>query len=54
MLDDLNTAVDNTDRRLNRETGHVVHVTEKSKTGGYLCVIVLLIIAIIVVAAVPF
>jgi t-SNARE complex subunit (syntaxin) len=53
MLDDLHTGMDNTHRRLTRETEHVVHVTEKAKAGGMFCCIVLLILAIIVVAAVP-
>jgi hypothetical protein len=34
MLGDLSDAVDNTDRRLNRETSHVMQVSEKAKSGG--------------------
>ena len=34
MLDELSEAMDNTDRRLVRETGHVMRVTEKAKSGG--------------------
>ena len=51
MLDDLNEGMDQTQRRLTRETQHVVHVTEKAKAGGMFCCIILLIIAIIVVLA---
>ena len=36
MLDELSEAMDNTDRRLVRETGHVMRVTEKAKSGGAL------------------
>lgn len=53
MLDELNEGVENTNKRLTRETQHVVRVTEKAKAGGMFCCIVLLILAIIVVAAVP-
>jgi len=53
MLDDLGDAMDNTERRLNRETAHVVRVTEKAKSGGYMCCICLLILAIIAVFAIP-
>jgi hypothetical protein len=82
MLDDLNDGMDNTQRRLTRETQHVVHVSEKAKAGGIsqplfhahaflslpfahahardppcvtgmFCCIFLLIVAIIVVAAIP-
>ncbi|EDQ84461.1 uncharacterized protein MONBRDRAFT_39273 [Monosiga brevicollis MX1] len=53
MLDELGQGMDITDRRLKRETEHVVYVSEKAKAGGMFCCILLLIIAIIVVAAVP-
>lgn len=53
MLDELGEAMDNTDRRLIHETGHVVQVTEKAKSSGMMCCIVLLILAIIGVAAAP-
>ena len=53
MLEELGDGMDHTQRRLTRETQHVVHVTEKAKAGGMFCCIVLLIVAIIVVAAVP-
>ena len=36
MLDDLGDAMDRTEDRLIRETGHVVRVTEKAKSGGSL------------------
>ena len=49
MLDELSEAMDNTDRRLVRETGHVMRVTEKAKSGGMCCCIFLLIVAIIAV-----
>lgn len=52
MLDDLNEGMDNTNRRLLRETDHVVQVTNAAKSGGYCCCIFLLIVAIIVVAVV--
>lgn len=51
MLGDLNAGMDNTQRRLKRETKHVEYITEKTKTGGMICCIVLLIIAIIVCGA---
>lgn len=54
MLDDLSEGMDRTGLRLQTETAHVVRVTEKAKAGSFLCCIVLLILAIIVVAAVPF
>eukprot|EP00039_Didymoeca_costata_P018243 m.332721 g.332721 ORF g.332721 m.332721 type:complete len:238 (+) comp16995_c0_seq1:125-838(+) len=53
MLDELGEAMDNTDRRLVQETGHVVKVTERAKSSGMMCCIVLLILAIIGVAAAP-
>lgn len=53
MLDDLGDAMDRTEDRLIRETGHVVRVTEKAKSGGYMCCICLLILAIIAVFAIP-
>jgi t-SNARE complex subunit (syntaxin) len=53
MLEELNDGFDNTQRRLTRETQHVVHVSEKAKAGGMFCCIFLLIVAIIVVAAIP-
>ena len=53
MLDDLNEGMDNTNRRLLRETEHVVKVTNAAKAGGYCCCIFLLVVAIIVVGVVP-
>merc|ERR1719345_73363 len=53
MLDDLNEGMDNTNRRLLRETEHVVQVTNAAKSGGYCCCIFLLIVAIIVVGVMP-
>lgn len=53
MLDDLNDGMDHTQRRLTRETQHVVYVSEKAKAGGMFCCIFLLIVAIIVVGAIP-
>eukprot|EP00045_Choanoeca_perplexa_P016862 m.233291 g.233291 ORF g.233291 m.233291 type:complete len:232 (-) comp17378_c0_seq2:5729-6424(-) len=53
MLDDLNDGMDHTQHRLTRETQHVVYVTEKAKAGGMFCCMFLLIVAIIVVAAIP-
>eukprot|EP00050_Salpingoeca_kvevrii_P016671 m.57516 g.57516 ORF g.57516 m.57516 type:complete len:129 (+) comp7086_c0_seq2:1135-1521(+) len=52
MLEDLDDGMDNTHRRLVRETQHVVTVTEKAKSGCMFCTIVLLILAIIIIAAV--
>jgi hypothetical protein len=34
MLDDLNRGIDNTSTRLNRETKHIIHISEKAKTNG--------------------
>ncbi|KJE93100.1 hypothetical protein CAOG_03940 [Capsaspora owczarzaki ATCC 30864] len=53
LLDDLEDGMDHTHGKLRQETLHVMTITEKAKTGGMLCIICLLIIAIIVVAAVP-
>lgn len=53
MLDDLNEGMDSTNKRLLRETDHVVKVTNSAKAGGYCCCIFLLVVAIIVVAVMP-
>lgn len=54
MLDSLSDALDTTQRRLINETHHTVRVSEKAKSGGMLCCICLLILAIILVGAIPF
>lgn len=54
LLESLSDGMDSTARSLNKETAHVVRVTEKAKRGGLLCLILLLIIAIIAVGAAPF
>eukprot|EP00048_Salpingoeca_helianthica_P015597 m.227583 g.227583 ORF g.227583 m.227583 type:complete len:284 (-) comp17252_c0_seq1:27-878(-) len=54
MLDDLSAGIDNTGARLNRETKHIIHISEKAKTNGMCCCIVLLILVIILVGAIPF
>lgn len=54
MLDTLSSGLDKTGRRLNAETHHTARVAEKSKAGGMMCCIALLILAIILVGAIPF
>ncbi|GIX95844.1 syntaxin-8 [Caerostris extrusa] len=53
IIDDIIDHADNTRERLIKETRHVTIVDRKSDTCGYWIVIILLIIAIIVVCAVP-
>eukprot|EP00049_Salpingoeca_infusionum_P005202 m.89264 g.89264 ORF g.89264 m.89264 type:complete len:85 (+) comp12888_c0_seq1:723-977(+) len=54
MLDDLGEGMDGANQRLRHQTRHVEHVNQKAKSGGMCCTIFLLIVAIIVVAVVPF
>lgn len=54
MLESLSDAMDTTEGRLVRETHHTVRVSEKAKSGGMMCCIVLLILCIILVGAIPF
>eukprot|EP00043_Microstomoeca_roanoka_P000214 m.27198 g.27198 ORF g.27198 m.27198 type:complete len:129 (-) comp10187_c0_seq1:578-964(-) len=54
MLDDLHDGMSHTGMRLKRETQHVAYVSEKAKATGLCCTIFLLIVAIILVAALPF
>ena len=50
MLGDIDEGLTNTGSRLRRETKHVEYISEKTKTGGMMCCICLLILAIILVA----
>eukprot|EP01137_Pigoraptor_chileana_P026731 Opistho-2@8459 len=53
LLDDLERGTDHTKSLLDRETKHVLSVTEKASSCGYIICILLLFVAIIVVVAIP-
>ncbi|EGD83376.1 hypothetical protein PTSG_12107 [Salpingoeca rosetta] len=54
MLDDLDDGMAHTHSRLRRENEHIAYVSEKAKAGGLCCTIFLLVVAIVLVAAIPF
>eukprot|EP00056_Hartaetosiga_gracilis_P014640 m.240906 g.240906 ORF g.240906 m.240906 type:complete len:128 (+) comp16415_c0_seq1:2-385(+) len=54
MLDDLDDGMGNAHARVQRETEHIESVMEKAKATGMCCTVVLLIIAIVLVGAIPF
>lgn len=54
LLADLGDDMDHTHGTIERETKHIIRVSEKSKAGGLLCCILILILTIILVAAIPF
>eukprot|EP00912_Choanoflagellata_sp_UC4_P001191 UC4_evm4s744 len=53
MLDELDVGMENTNRRVNATTEHVLRVSQMAEAGGLCCTVFLLLVAIIVIGIWP-